>query len=219
MIYELPLFPLNTVLFPNMPIALHIFEPRYKLMIEQCLHNEQPFGVVLIREGDEALGPLSDPHPIGCTAHITQVERLPDGRLNIVAVGDERFQIHALSHDKPYLTGSVETFPLTGDNTPSLNRHGQSLRPLVERYLDMLAQVSDEVEFEPEHLPDDPVMLGYLAAALLQVPTEQKQTLLAQDGANSFMSTVRQMYRREVPLMSALIERESRMQQGLFSLN
>ncbi len=219
MMYELPLFPLNTVLFPNMPIALHIFEPRYKLMIEQCLDDDQPFGVVLIREGVEAFSALADPHPIGCTAQITQVERLPDGRMNIVAVGGERFQIHALSHEKPYLTGTVETFPLASDAPYSLTDDGQRLRPLVERYLGLLAQVSDEIEFEPENLPDDPIMLGYLAAALLQVPTEQKQTLLAQGEAISFMSTVRQMYRREVPLMSALIERESRIEQGSFSLN
>src|SRR5512147_2655499 len=91
--YELPLFPLNTVLFPGMPISLHIFEPRYKLMIEQCIQIAQPFGVVLIREGVEALGPSAEPHQIGCSAQITQVERLEDGRMNIVAVGVERFQI------------------------------------------------------------------------------------------------------------------------------
>ena len=60
---EIPLFPLNTVLFPNMPLSLHIFEPRYKIMVEQCLSREEPFGVALIQKGREALGPLPEPTP------------------------------------------------------------------------------------------------------------------------------------------------------------
>ena len=97
---ELPLFPLNTVLFPGTPITLHIFEPRYLELMEMCEQTQQPFGVVLIQEGQEALGPLATPYPIGCTAEIARVERLPDGRMNILAVGVERFEIHELDYDK-----------------------------------------------------------------------------------------------------------------------
>ena len=89
----LPLFPLNTVLFPGMPLGLYIFEERYKLMMAQCLQEEQPFGVVLIAQGKEAMGPAAEPHPVGCTAVITEVQKLNDGRMNIVAVGQERFHI------------------------------------------------------------------------------------------------------------------------------
>ncbi len=133
--YELPLFPLNTVLFPGMPISLHIFEPRYKLMVEECLQSSQPFGVVLIRDGVEALGPLAEPHMVGCTAQITQIERLEDGRLNIIAIGVDRFHIRSLSHDKPYLVGVVETFPLDHGDPESVETAGERLRPWVERYL------------------------------------------------------------------------------------
>jgi Lon protease-like protein len=218
--YELPLFPLNTVLFPGMPISLHIFEPRYKLMIEQCIQTSQPFGIVLIRQGVEAFGPPADPHLVGCTAQITQVERLEDERMNIVAIGVERFQIHSLSHDKPYLVGMVESYPLDEDNQPVIIRAGEQLRPWVERYLAKLSQFSDEGPFDPRQLPDDPLALGYLAAALVQIPLDQKQTLLNTDHAADLLASIRTIYRRELPLLTAIIERETHQEKGLlFSRN
>jgi len=216
---EIPLFPLNTVLFPGMPINLHIFEERYKVMIHECAQNHQPFGVSLIRQGEEALGPLAEPHPIGCTAHITQIERLADGRMNILAVGLERFQIRALTYDKPYLVGSVELFPLAGDNPNTLANAGQRLRPWVERYLTMLSEVDDNIEFDRSHLPNDPLALGYLAAALVQIPLNQKQLLLATSSAADLLTSIRAIYRREVALLSAMIERSAVGEIGPFSNN
>ncbi len=208
--YELPLFPLNTVLFPGMPISLHIFEPRYKLMIEQCIQIAQPFGVVLIREGVEALGPSAEPHQIGCSAQITQVERLEDGRMNIVAVGVERFQIRSLSHAKPYLVGMVESFPLDNNDAYAVTRAGEQLRPWVERYLVTLSEAAaDETPIELQQLPDDPLALGYLAAAVVQIPLEQKQTLLATDHAADLLTSIRAIYRHELPLLNAMIRYEA----------
>ncbi len=208
--YELPLFPLNTVLFPGMPISLHIFEPRYKLMIEQCIQIAQPFGVVLIREGVEALGPSAEPHEIGCSAQITQVERLEDGRMNIVAVGVERFQIRSLSHAKPYLVGMVESFPLDNNDAYAVTRAGEQLRPWVERYLVTLSEAAaDETPIELQQLPDDPLALGYLAAAVVQIPLEQKQTLLATDHAADLLTSIRTIYRHELPLLNAMIRYEA----------
>lgn len=218
--YELPLFPLNTVLFPNTPIALHIFEPRYKEMIERCLRTDSPFGVVLIQSGHEALGPLPDPHPIGCTARITQVERLADGRLNIIAIGGERFQIRALRFDKPYLVGEVEPYPIDSADRLGVIQAGRRLRPWVIRYLTALAQASPEVEFDPRTLPEDPLALGYLAAALLQVPSEQKQPLLAQPQAAAFLRAIHALYQREVALLRILLARApGEESEHLFSLN
>lgn len=219
--YELPLFPLNTVLFPGMPISLHIFEPRYRLMIQQCIQSSQPFGVVLIKTGVEASGPLAEPYPIGCTAQITQVERTEDGRMNIVAVGVERFQIRALDYDKPYLMGKVESFPLASGDSLLVNQAGQQLRPWVERYLKVLSQASNELKFDLSRLPEDPLALAYLAASLVQIPLEQKQTLLAFDQSVEFLTGVRTVYRREVALLNAMVERDTHQadEQALFSLN
>jgi Lon protease-like protein len=85
-LHEIPLFPLNTVLFPGMPLPLHIFEDRYKGMINQSIQEATPFGVVLIREGAE-VGDTAIPYDVGTSAFVTQVERLPDGRMNINTVG------------------------------------------------------------------------------------------------------------------------------------
>jgi len=219
--YQLPLFPLDTVLFPNMPITLHIFEPRYKLMIEQCVQTEQPFGVVLIREGVGAWGTPAQPHSIGCTAEITDVERLSNGHMNIIAVGGERFRIQELAHDKPYLVGTVESYPLNHHGDPEVSWAGRQLRPWVERYLAVLSRAAENLAFDPASLPEDPLALGYLAAALLQIPSDQKQPLLATDHAATLLTDVRTIYRREVALMSAILERDraSDFEMGIFSIN
>lgn len=221
MMYELPLFPLNTVLFPGAPITLHVFEPRYKLMIEQCIQTGQPFGVVLIREGTEVFAPLADPYSIGTTAQIAHIERLDEGRMNIVAIGVERFEIQDLNRDhKPYLVGTVETLPLDRhDESRMLAHAGRRLRPWVERYIDVLSTVAENHDFDPAHLPDEPTALAYLAAALLQIPADQKQHLLAMNQASDLLTDIRTIYRREVALLNAIIERETTQVQGLFSLN
>lgn len=216
---EIPLFPLKTVLFPGMPISLHIFEERYKAMVETCVAAEQPFGVVLIEEGQEALGPLAKPHAIGCTAQITQIERLPDGRLNIVAVGMERFRLTSLSYEEAYLTGTVEMLPLDVFDTHNLDAAGNQLRPWVERYLAALSEMTDEVEFQSGQLPNDPLALAYLAASVVQIPVLQKQHLLATGQAAELLTDISSIFRREVALLNAMLAQEDLPAQGLFSLN
>src|SRR5215216_2373888 len=83
---ELPLFPLNTVLFPSLPLPLHIFEERYKLMIGTCAVTDNLFGVCLIKEGVEVGGP-AEPFEIGTVARIAEIERMPDGRMNLMTFG------------------------------------------------------------------------------------------------------------------------------------
>lgn len=197
---KLALFPLNTVLFPGMPLSLHIFEDRYKEMISRCLEDQQPFGVVLIEHGVEALGPVADPYPIGCTAQIAQIQPLNQGRMNLVAVGEERFRILSLNYDRPYLSGTVEIIPLRNQQPDALVEPAKHLRGWVERYLETLAKV-ENLDFDLSQLPNDPLMLANLAAFLVQVPAAQKQALLAASHAAEFMQQVRSLYRREVTLL------------------
>ena len=103
---SLPLFPLNVVLFPGMTLPLHIFEERYKAMIGDCIDREQPFGVVLIREGRES-GEPAQPFSIGTTARVVSVERLAEGRLNILTNGERRFQTVDISQQRPHMVGQV----------------------------------------------------------------------------------------------------------------
>lgn len=217
---ELPLFPLNTVLFPGVPISLHIFEERYKEMVEMCLASQTPFGVVLSREDEDSYGIPADPTLTGTSAQITQVERLADGRMNILAVGLERFQVTSLRYDRPYLMGTVEPFPISGEDSFSAERASDSLRPWVERYLEILTLAADEdVDFQTAQLPDDPLSLGYLAAALVQIPVEQKQSLLDASEATALLRQVRRIYTREVPLLQRMLDAEEAPMVGSFSLN
>ena len=109
MMYQIPLFPLNTVLFPGMPLHLHIFEEHYRKMIHKCIEDNELFGVVLIKSGVEALGPLADPYPIGCTAKLINVEKIREGRMNITALGQERFRVLAVDKkEHPYLIGLIQ---------------------------------------------------------------------------------------------------------------
>jgi Lon protease-like protein len=216
---ELPLFPLNTVLFPGTPIHLHIFEERYKRMIRMCLDEQRPFGVVLIRRGAEALGLLAEPHTVGCTAKIINSQQLEQGRMNIVALGQDRFRILSLdSRSFPYLNGIVELFPIEAGDPVEITRCGDRLRGQVRRLIQTQLKAAGQM-LDITNLPEDPVELAYLAASVLQISVDQKQQLLQIVQAEDLIDRVRFYYRREQALTESILshgERES----GLpFSIN
>ena len=104
---RLPLFPLDLVLFPGMFLPLHIFEPRYRLLMRRCSERESQFGVVLIRAGTEA-GKPAEPHRVGTAAAIVAVNALPDGRSFVVTKGERRFAIErVIDDDEPYLVAEI----------------------------------------------------------------------------------------------------------------
>ena len=212
--YELPLFPLNTVLFPGMPLPLHIFEERYKAMVADCIRDGRPFGVVLIAEGMAEGGPPATPHAVGCTAEIAQVQPLEEGRMLIVTVGRERFRIVRLKQAEPYLVGLVEPAPLLAEDEEQLAAGAARLEPLVSDYLDRLARLG-HMEGRPDTALDDPATLAYLGAALIQLPPEQKQALLALDRLTELTAALRHIYRNELALMQTMPSGDI----GLFSVN
>ncbi len=189
----LPLFPLNTVLFPGQLLPLHIFEPRYRQMIGECIQHGRAFGVVLIRSGEE-VGAAAEPHDVGTTAHIVQVESEADDRMNILCVGKARFRIARLFHDKPYLYGQVELWPwepyLAGKaDLVRIRRH-------LDRYLHMLAEMADSKL--DVNLPDDPAALANIAASVLQVELSEKQRLLTTPSINAMLIDVADLLQREL---------------------
>src|SRR6266545_2906039 len=107
---ELPLFPLSTVLYPGLPIPLHVFEDRYREMFGRVLDGERRFGVVAIVHGHE-VGGSAVYHPIGCVAEVRDVRRHPDGRLDVVARGEQRFRIEGVTQAAPYIIASVPRWP------------------------------------------------------------------------------------------------------------
>lgn len=201
---DLPLFPLNTVLFPGMQLKLHIFEERYKLMINHCIDTDAPFGVVLIQDGQEALGPLAKPHEIGCTAQITQVQRLPFERLNITATGQRRFRIHSIKQHSPYLIGDVEFFAPEDDQPDLVDQLGRQLRPLIARYLEILSQIG-EVQFNAMNIPHDARSLAHVAAIMLQGENPQKQELLSADRTSDLLLQLLKIYQLETKLLEVRV--------------
>lgn len=200
---KLPLFPLNTVLFPGMMLPLHIFEPRYREMINHCVEHRAPFGVTLINSGPE-VGGSADPHPIGTYGHVARVERLPDGRMNIEVVGQERFRILALHRDKAYLQGTVENYPLLPAGEAETQKAVRALLPWLHRYLDLLGQAA-ETSFDKQQLPHDPTALAYLAAIVLQAPMRDKQSLLAAPGLVDLLVGECALFRREISLIRVML--------------
>lgn len=216
--YELPLFPLSTILFPGQPLQLHIFEARYQRMIRLCIETHSPFGVVLIRKGLEALGPLAEPYQYGTTASIAQVKELENGRMNITTLGQERFHILSLdTAEAPYLVGTVENYPLTNISPDALHLASHRLRPRVEQYLQALVKAGG-LQLHIEPLPEEPALLGYLAAILLQVPPEMKQPYLETEDALDLIEALFRAYRREMALLQALLA-PSHQEAGAFSVN
>jgi uncharacterized protein len=212
--FELPIFPLNTVLFPGMPLRLHIFEDRYKMMIQRALTTNQTFGVTLIKTGEEAGGPVANPYMTGCTARVVQVEPAANDTFNMTVIGDERFRILRMGLEEPYLTAYVESAPLLSHHSMEVVRGVHVLRKRMARYLAYIGRYLNQNEegpsAEPEldltqmQLPEDPMMLIYLSAALLQIPANEKQPLLEVDTLINLLEQVQRLYRRELSLLPSL---------------
>ncbi len=172
--YPLALFPLDLVLFPGTPLPLHIFEPRYRQMLTDCLAGESRFGIV--GPGREAESP--DPGAVGCAAEIRANEALPDGRSNILVVGGARFVVQRMLDDPaPYHVGLVEDFEERPGTLPPADEVLQ-VRELFARYYDRYRSLQD-VEPEPPELPEEPVALSFTISAALDCDAATKRKLLA----------------------------------------
>jgi Lon protease-like protein len=173
---RIPLFPLNTVLFPNAALPLHIFEERYKLMIGRCIEERAPFGVVLIRSGEE-VGGAADPHELGCTARIARVQRLDEGKMNLVCFGERRFRIEALDQSESYLQGDVTFLDSIGTATPEAVEQAAIVAGLFGEQYRLLMAVTGQWVREIS-LPDEPDALADFVASHIDFPAQAKQELL-----------------------------------------
>lgn len=212
--YELPLFPLNVVLFPGMPLPLHIFEERYKEMMADCIRDGQPFGIIHLEESMDDDNPMIGDIAVGCTAEIAQVQPLDQGQMLIVAIGRERFRVVEFNHDRPYLVGLVTPAPLNIEKEVTEQGQIEGLEPLMIEYLHKLALVGN-VDVDSHQVPTDPEALIYMAATLIQLPTADKQAFLALDRASDLTQLLQRAYRQELSLMQTIPSEDI----GIFSLN
>jgi Lon protease-like protein len=212
---DLPLFPLNTVLFPGMVLPLHIFEERYKLMIGRCLEEGRPFGVLLIREGAE-VGGHAVPYEVGTTAVIAGAHHGDDGKINLVTIGSERFRLRSLRHDQPYLVGDAEPWPLAGEASEQARRQVEPAQALLRQYLRLLEQAEGH-EIKIEEVPDGPRGLALLVAIALQIPLIQKQGLLAEPDVPRMLAAERAILRREEKILEHIVRTQKEQWEGGFS--
>src|SRR3954453_8427832 len=142
-VMDLPLFPLHTVLCPGVALPLHVFEDRYKAMVERCLSHHSPFGVVLIREGRE-VGPGDlAVAGVGTVAEIREATRYTDGRFDLVTLGTQRFRLEAVDPEaEPYLVGQITPLDEVLGEASRARALGEHVVQLFIRYLEIL-QVDD----------------------------------------------------------------------------
>ncbi len=204
---QLRLFPLNTVLFPGAILNLHVFEPRYRQMISECLDANEAFGVVLIREGQEAGDADAMPHDVGTTAEICDVTPLPAGRYYISTTGRRRFKIHEVVSREPYLLVDVEYLEEELDDRSAIVELSQEVREEFREYLRLLVEFSGtSAEID---VPSDPVDASFLIGDALQVADTMKQRLLELSNTQQRLTVELGFLRRLLPQLRTLLERKA----------
>ncbi|MGI8847631.1 MAG: LON peptidase substrate-binding domain-containing protein [Candidatus Dormibacteria bacterium] len=217
MTVELPLFALNTVLFPHMPLALHVFEPRYRQMLADCSAQGTSFGVIAIAGGHEVAGPAL-PNMVGTLAQIVSNDALDDGRHDLLVRGATRFQVESVSLEHAYLVAEVRWLEESPGATPDqlvtlVERASQAFLQYANGLRALAASDSDEID-----LPADPEKLAYLMSATLQVDTCQKQNLLELTSTADQLRACLKVLRREVLFVDQMLTRRN-MRVGLISPN
>jgi Lon protease-like protein len=202
---ELPLFPLNVVLFPGTVLPLHIFETRYRQMVADCQRDNKPFGVVLLKPESKHLREV--PHAIGTMAEIRNVDRLKDGRYNLIAIGTQRFRIIHQHHHKPYLSASIELYEDEVEPEDELIGSLAQARNLFEAYLEILLKAGDESDVQA-NLPDGAEALSHFIAYILDIQDEQKQYFLELTSTRQRLQEEIGILRREVPFMRQILSKK-----------
>ena len=190
---DIPLFPLNVVLMPGTPQPLHIFEDRYKQMINECLEEESEFGMVLADD--------SGTREVGCTAKIVElIERYDDGRLVIMVEGSRRFKLNNVLTGKPYYVGEIEYL---GDEQKEEDVGGlaEECIALLERVVEAATEGSVGIEIEPPY-----ANLSFVIAGRIEFDLETRQQILE-------LPTERERLEKVKELLSAAAERLERERQ------
>jgi Lon protease-like protein len=210
----LPLFPLNTVLVPGLVMPLHIFEPRYRELVEELLaipdEDEREFGIIAVRDGrDVERDGMDALFPVGTATMLRQAEQHDDGRYDIVTTGSRRFRLHDLDASAPLLRGSVEFLDDPTDEQDLFAAVDVSRRFVAYRHAlsGQVTSVDDDIDLdtdEEDALPDDPTVLSYLVTAAMVLPSSERQDLLAAESTGARLALARALLHRETGLISAL---------------
>jgi Lon protease-like protein len=174
-----PMFPLGTVLFPHAELPLHVFEPRYRVMVHDLLGGDREMGVVLIERGHE-VGGGDDRFAVGTIASLVQARPLGDGRWALLAVGLDRFRVEEWLPDDPYPRARIRDLEERGDAEgaePARRRVADALQDLWH----LVSSLDTQASAFDVSIPDDPVRASYHAAALAPIGALDAQRVLETD--------------------------------------
>jgi Lon protease-like protein len=218
---KLPLFPLHSVLFPHLPLPLHVFEERYRAMAADLVGDDSPyhgrFVVSMITDGAEAGGDAAT-QPIGTISEVRGAERFSDGRWMLLTVGVARARLGTVDRSGPYALVEVHELdePAGDEATDLVPRVQQALDAYlatVKRFVVRSASVGDDAHenrdvtaslddlLKPIHLPDDPAAASYAVGGVLQVELTRKQRLLELPDAATRLRAELELLRREMRLL------------------
>ncbi len=177
---RIPLFPLGSVLFPGLALPLHIFEPRYRQLVDDLQQGDddaaRSFGVIAIRAGHEVgATSVASLHEVGTTAVLRRATPYPDGRFDILSTGVRRFRLLALDESRPYLQGDVQWLDEQLDDSAQAAALAAEVAAGFRSYQQVLGASPDETG----ELPDDPTVLSYLVSAAMVLDLGDRQRLLA----------------------------------------
>lgn len=206
----LPLFPLNTVLFPGASLPLQIFEERYKRLLQDCLDSDSRFGIVLIKSGDE-VGQPAIPHPVGTVAHITQVNEIRGDRFFVSVTGERRFKINTITQHRPYINADVSILP--DEDNEEARPQAESIRQHLNEYLRLITGLQGGWTGEV-HTSREPAALSYYIAETLLIDLSEKQQLLEEPDTASRLGSEAEVLRRDIDHLRQRVTAELR---GRFS--
>lgn len=175
---ELPLFPLPVVLFPGVPLPLHIFEPRYRQLMVDIRQTRNLFGLTYFDPTltDNEVPPAGH---IGCVAEVTETQTLPDGRSNILTLGVIRYRIESyVERGDPYLVAQVSYFEDDDENEALLAAPAKEVAETFTRIAQAVRTINDERAALPDISNTEPQRLSFLVAAAVEIDAEVKQELL-----------------------------------------
>ncbi len=178
----MPMFPLGSPLYPGAALALHVFEPRYRELVRDCLAADVPeFGVVMIERGSE-VGGGDQRSTWGTVARMVQVGALPDGRYSVVAVGGRRLKVSTWLPDDPYPHADVEDWPEDGGDAADEERLIAAVSARVRRALALSVELGDLTEVPEMSVSADPVSASYRLGALAPIGPADRHKLLGAPG-------------------------------------
>ena len=195
---ELPLFPLAVVLFPGVPLPLHIFEARYRQMLTDIRVSNNCFGLSYF-DSSSSEKDIPPAGHVGCVAEITETQALPDGRANILTVGLIRYRVEEyVERGDPYLVAQVSFFEDEEVADDLLSESSREVAETFSRIARAVRIINDERASLPDISDTEPQRLSFLVAAAMEIETEIKQELLELRSTSERLRRLRDMLARTV---------------------